>query len=57
MFNQFYLNKDYYFEINGNEFDFFSTMHILLMFRMGLEKSWNFFTEVHEYFWELLESK
>lgn len=50
MFNQFYLNKDYYFEINGNEFDFFSTMHILLMFRMGLEKSLNFFTEVHEYF-------
>lgn len=29
MFNQFYLNKGYYFEINGNEFDFFSSMHVL----------------------------
>ena len=29
MFNQFHLNKDYYFEINGNEFDFLSTMHVL----------------------------
>ena len=29
MFNQFHLNKDYYFEINGDEFDFSSTMHVL----------------------------
>ena len=30
MFNQFHLNKDYYFEINGNEFDFFfNKMHVL----------------------------
>lgn len=25
MLNQFYLNKDYYFEINGNEFARFSS--------------------------------
>ena len=46
MFNQFHLNEDYYFEINGNEFDFLSTMHVLAVLwdvsPVGLEKSLNF---------------